>query len=283
MKRERQDLSTDDDGNWYCYIPLTTNDGRPRRRSRESAHVIDIYIRCSPGINANSEEKRDPIPHRYTWIYICMTAADLYRRKRIRTPQNMMIYAADKLGRVYSTHIATSSACIIFIRCWLLPKFSVKRFFLLLMMTSIIYSVYLIIRQQPQQRDWWLYIHCRWNILYLLDIEWLVDGYVLLTSPCCAGYLHLPRKNKKEEGMLVFCLGHRHIICDLFADVSIQYIRKLWKATKKRVSGFLSCLCCRPSRPATAAVWCWCCSVPILMMRKWWLPFFPPFIFPGCL
>jgi hypothetical protein len=81
--------------------------------------------------------------------------------------------------------------------------------------------------------------------------------------------------------MLVFCLGHRHIICDLFADVSIQYIRKLWKATKKRVSGFLSCLCCRPSRPATAAVWCWCCSVPILMMRKWWLPFFPPFHFPG--
>ncbi len=50
------------------------------------------------------------------------------------------------------------------------------------------------------------------------------------------GYLDLPPKNKKEEGMLVFCLGHRHIICDLFADVSIQYTQVV-KGNKEKSLG----------------------------------------------
>jgi hypothetical protein len=197
MKRERQDLSTDD-RNWYCYIPLTTNDGRPR--SRESVHVIDIYIRCcSQGINAKSEEKRDPIPHRYTWIYICMTAADLYRRKRIRTTQNMMIYAADKLGRVY-THTATSPACIIFIRCWLLPKFSVKRFscWWWWRLLFIVYSVDHHTAAAASERLVWLYIHCRWNILP--TGHWVTGWWLCFINKSLLCWISPSKKIRKKRG-----------------------------------------------------------------------------------
>ncbi len=69
--------------------------------------------------------------------------------------------------------------------------------------------------------------------------------------------------------MLVFCLlGHRRIICDLFADVV--------KGQRKRVSGFLSCLCwtVMPSN---------CSDADVALCQYWWWEsdgFPPPLSFP---